>query len=131
MGKRLTCPRCRADNEYDVPAIEAASPLQQVRCRACGHRFSYGFAPEYVTEPDPALSELHGQRAADEPYDAAAEVATARDRLARHAARHPEYLDRDRDVLILHLVDMADHLDHELASIKRTLDVLAKRSTPR
>ena len=41
--------------------------------------------------------------------------------------QHRDYHDRDRDVLLLHLLDMADHLDHELATIKRTLDVLVKR----
>lgn len=41
--------------------------------------------------------------------------------------QHRDYHDRDRDVLLLHLIDMADHLDHELSTIKRTLDVLVKR----
>jgi hypothetical protein len=127
MGKRLTCPRCRVDHEYDVSANEATAPLQQVRCKSCPHRFSYGFAPEYVTSPDPELAE-RGPRA-DEPYDAAAEAPAARDRLARHVARHTDYLDRDRDVLLLHLIDMEDHRDQELASIKRMLDVIVKRST--
>ena len=47
--------------------------------------------------------------------------------LTRHVMQHRDYHDRDRDVLLLHLLDMADHLDHELATIKRTLDVLVKR----
>ena len=110
-----------------MSANEAAAPLQQVRCRACSQRFAYGFAPEYVTEADPELAE-RGPRA-DESYDAAAEVPAARDRLARHVVRHADYLDRDRDVLLLHLIDMEDHRDQELASIKRMLDVIVKRGT--
>ena len=128
MGKQLTCPRCRAANEYDVPTIEATAPLREVRCRACGHRFAYGFRPEYVTNPEPELSELGAPRATEAPYDAATEIVNARDRLASHVARHAEYHDRDRDVLLLYLIDMADRLDHELASIKRMLDVIIKRS---
>ena len=127
MGKRLTCPRCRIDNEYDVPALEAAVPLRDVGCRACGHRFAYGFAPEYVTAPDLALSELGSAHSAEVTYDATIEVGRARERLSRHVARHAEYHDRDRDVLLLHLVDMSDHLDHELSSVKRAIDVIAKR----
>jgi len=41
--------------------------------------------------------------------------------------RYTAYHDRDRDILLLHLLDMADRLDDELATIKRTLDVLTKR----
>ena len=128
MGKRLTCPRCNAGNEYDVPALEQSTPLREVRCRACGGRFPYGFSPEYVTE---AEVEPQERRSPDEPYDAAAETIVARERLAQHVARHAEYHDRDRDVLLLHLIDMADHLDHELSSIKRVIDVLSKRGSPR
>ena len=126
MAKRLTCPRCRADNVYDVPSVEAAAPMREVRCRGCGHRFSYGFAPEYVTTPDPALSDL-GQGAAEVTYDAATEVAFARERLVRHVAQYADYHDRDRDILLLHLVDMAERLDNDLTSIKRVIDVVAKR----
>ncbi len=130
MGKRLTCPRCQAVNEYDVPPIEATVPLREVRCRPCGHRFNYGFAPEYVTAPDPELTELGAAQPAND-LDIGAEVSFSRDRLARHVARHAEYHDRDRDILLLHLVDMADHLDHELSSIKRAIDVISKRGSSR
>jgi hypothetical protein len=104
------------------------APQREVRCRPCGHRFVYGYAPEYVTEAERPSEESH---ASDGIYDGAAEAVLARDRLARHVAKHREYADRDRDVLLLHLLDMADHLDGELAAIKRSLDVVAKRTAPR
>jgi DNA-directed RNA polymerase subunit RPC12/RpoP len=126
MGKRLTCTRCGAENEYDVPTQEAAATLREVRCRACGKRFAYGFRPEYVTESEPQLRE---SRSSDASYDSATETVAARERLTQHVMRHTEYHDRDRDVLLLHLLDMADHLDHEQSSIKRALDVLIKRSS--
>lgn len=127
MGKRLTCPRCNTGNEYDVPAFEKSSPLREVRCRACGHRFPYGFAPEYVTEGE---VDPEARRSPDEPSDGVI-TAAARERLSRHVARYPEYHDRDRDILLLGLLDMDDRLDNELASIKRMLDVIVKRITAR
>ena len=123
MGKRLTCPRCGVANEYDVPANEVTATLRQVACRACGHRFGYGFKPEYVTEAEPEIRE----RSPAEPYDSSVEGVNAKARLERHVMQHREYHDRDRDVLLLHLIDMTYHLDHELGSIKRILDVLVKR----
>jgi uncharacterized Zn finger protein (UPF0148 family) len=125
MGKRLTCPRCNVGNEYTVPLLEKSAPLRDVRCRACGHRFSYGFSPEYVTEADVEPQE---RRSPDEPYDAATETVAARERLSRHVVRYPEYHDRDRDLLLLHLLDMGDRIDNELSSIKRMLEVIVKRS---
>ena len=125
MGKRLTCSRCGVSNEYGVPANEVTATLRQVACRACGHRFDYGFKPEYVTEAEPAPRE---DRPANEPYDSAVEPTIARERLTRYVMQHREYHDRDRDVLLLHLLDMTDHLDHELAAIKRVLDVFVKRA---
>ena len=124
MGKRLTCPRCGASNEYEVPANEVTAALRQVPCRGCGHRFNYGFKPEYVTEAEAPSCE---ERRADEPYDSAVEVMNARARLERHVMQHRDYHDRDRDVLLLRLVDMSDHLDTELAAIKRAIDVFTKR----
>ena len=124
MGKRLTCPRCNAENDYDVPAHEITAPLREVRCRACGHRFNYGFKPEYVTE---AEREPREERSPNEPYDSSVEAVIAKERLTRRVMQHREYHDRDRDVLLLHLIDMSDHLDHELAAIKRALDVFVKR----
>jgi hypothetical protein len=129
MGKQLTCPRCRAVNAYDVPVLESSAPLRKVPCRSCGHRFDYGFRAEYVTEPEAALSELGSQRTSDGPLDLATEVAVARERLAQHVIRHVDYHDRDRDVLLLYVADMADRLDNELATIKRTLDVIVKRTS--
>ncbi len=123
MGKRLSCTRCGIDNEYDVPANESLATLREVRCRACGHRFTYGFRPEYVTEPEP-----HEFRAPEEPFDSGIETDAARARLAQHVTRHTEYHDRDRDILLLHLLDMADRLDGEIASVKRMLDVFSKRN---
>ena len=123
-GKRLTCPRCGVGNDYAVPVNEVTAPLRQIPCRACGHRFDYGFKPEYVTE---AESEPREERRADEPYDSSVEVVRAKERLARHVMQHRDYHDRDRDVLLLHLVDMAAHLDNELATIKRAIDVFSKR----
>jgi hypothetical protein len=124
MGKRLTCPRCGASNKCDVPANGVTATLRPVPCRACGHRFNYGFKPEYVTEAEP---EPHQERSPEEPYDSSVEAVIAKERLTRHVMQHREYHDRDRDVLLLHLLDMADHLDNELAAIKRVLDVLTKR----
>lgn len=125
MGKRLTCPLCGVENEHDVPLREAMAPQREVACRACGRRFVYGFAPEYVTEREPIPQEM---RSPDAPYDGALEVGMARDRLTRHVMRHREYHDRDRDILLLHLLDMIDHLDEALSGIKRVVDVIAKRS---
>lgn len=125
MGKRLTCPRCGTTNEYDVPANEATATLREIRCRPCGHRFNYGFQPEYVTEAEAPPSE---QRAVAVPYDRSAETVLARERLSRHVARYSEYSDRDRDILLLHLLDVVDHMDDELSAIKRVLDVVVKRS---
>jgi len=51
----------------------------------------------------------------------------ARERLARHIARYPEYADRDRDILLLHVLGVMDHLTHEIGSVKRVVDVLSKR----
>jgi hypothetical protein len=113
---------------YDVPANEVTAPLRDVGCRACGQLFSYGYAPEYVTE---ANVEPQESRSPDEPYDAATETAVARERLSRHVVRYTEYHDRDRDILLLHQLDRADYLDSELSSIKRMLDVLVKRITSR
>lgn len=124
MGKRLTCPRCGVANEHDVPANEVTATLRQVPCRACGHRFDYGFKPEYVTEAEAPPRE---ERAPDEPYDSSVEAVIAREHLTRYVMQHRDYHDRDRDVLLLHLLDMTDHLDHELAAIKRMLDVFIKR----
>ena len=118
------CPRCAVSNEYEVPANEVTATLQQIPCRACGHRFDYGFKPEYVTE---AEADLREDRSHDELYDSSVEAVIAKERLTRHVMQHREYHDRDRDVLLLHLLDMADHLDHELSSIKRVLNVLVKR----
>ena len=123
VGKRLTCPRCTASNDYEVPANEVTATLRQVACRACGHRFGYGFKPEYVTETEPEPRE----RSHAEPYDSSLEVANAKERLKRHVMQHREYHDRDRDVLLLHLIDMTYHLEQELAAIKRALDVIIKR----
>lgn len=125
MGKRLTCPRCGVSNEYDVPVNEVTATLRQIPCRGCGHRFNYGFKPEYVTEAEPEIRE---ERTPAEPYDSAAEAETARERLTWHVVQYRDYHDRDRDVLLLHLLSMVDHLDHELGAIKRVLDVLTKRS---
>jgi len=127
MGKRLSCPMCRASADYDVPTNEAMAPQREVKCRPCGHRFVYGFAPEYVTQDDRGPEEAR----APSVYDSAAEAVIARDRLARHVMQNPQYADRDRDVLLLHLIDRADHLDEELSAIKRVIDVLAKRSMSR
>jgi predicted Zn finger-like uncharacterized protein len=127
MGKRLSCPSCHASADYDVPMNEAMATQREVKCRSCGHRFVYGFAAEYVTEAEREPAEPHTSLV----YDSAAEALIARDRLARHVMSNPQYADRDRDVLLLHLIDRADHIDAELSAIKRVIDVLAKRSSPR
>jgi hypothetical protein len=124
MGKRLTCQRCAVSNVYDVPLSEITAPQRDVKCLACGHKFVYGFAPEYVTE---AASEFVESNVSDGSFDGAAEAALARERLVRHVVRHAEYADRDRDVLLLHLLGVVDHLADELAAIKRAIDVLTKR----
>ena len=118
------CTRCGGSGEYDVPANEVTATLREVACRACGHRFGYGFKPEYVTESEPEFRE---ERVEQQPYDSSVDTAVARERLTRHVMQHREYHDRDRDVLLLHLLDMADHLDGELAAIRRAIDVFAKR----
>ena len=124
MGKRLTCSRCNATNEHDVPAIEATAPQREVRCRACGHRFVYGYAPEFVTEAEATPRE---GRSSDGAFDASVEIPAARDRLTRHVARYSEYADRDRDLLLLYQLDLAERVAEDLAAIRRTLDVIVKR----
>jgi hypothetical protein len=124
MSKRLACPRCGDQAVHDVPVNEAMAPQREVGCRTCGHRFPYGFAAEYVTEREPEIRE---PSAPDDSYDGAAQALIARERLTRYVIQHVEYHDRDRDVLLLHLLEMADHLDHELSAVKRTLDVFVKR----
>jgi len=121
MGKRLKCPRCTTANDYDVPAQEMTASHREVRCRACGHRFGYGFRPEYVTE------DQNKERRVTEPFDDVAQFAAARERLTQYVGRYPEYHDRDRDILLLHLLNMGERLDEELAGIRRTLNVLATR----
>lgn len=123
MGKRLTCPRCSASIVYDVPEDEASAPLQEIRCRPCGHRFSYGFAAEYVTEPEPQ----EPQARAEAPDDIGIEYDAACRRLALHVARYPEYLDRDRDLLMLCLLDTGNQVRQDLAMIQRSIDVILKR----
>jgi hypothetical protein len=125
--KRLPCTRCHAANDYDVPANEAMAPQRDVKCRACGHHFVYGFAPELVTEVERPPRDVE----TPPDLDLAAETTRARERLERHIERYPEYVDRDRDILLLHQIDQADHLANELAALRRTLDVIAKRTPPR
>jgi hypothetical protein len=83
------------------------------------------FQPEYVTEREQPHD---GDAAPIEPFDYATETALARDRLVQYVARHPDYLDRDRDLLLLQLLDATERLDDRLATIKRTLDVLVARA---
>jgi hypothetical protein len=84
----------------------------------------YGFKPEYVTEAEPALRE---ERQPAEAYDSSVEVMHAKERLSRHVMQYRDYHDRDRDILLLYLIDRGDRIDHELAAIKRMLDVFIKR----
>ena len=84
----------------------------------------YGFKPEYVTEAEAPAREDQQPAVT---YDSAVEVFRAKDRLARYVMAYPDYHDRDRDILLLHLIDRGDQLDHELAAIKRMLDVFLKR----
>ena len=123
MAKRLTCTRCGAGNEYDVPPNEVTATQRDVPCRTCGHRFVCGFKPEYVTEAEPALREEHQP----EVYDSSVEAMRAKERLSRYVMEYRDYHDRDRDVLLLHLIDRSEQRDHELAAIKRMLDVFIKR----
>jgi len=111
-----------------VPSNEVTAPLREVKCRSCGHGFSYGFAPEYVIE---AELDPHTRPDPDAPIDRATDTAAARDRLSRHVVRYPEYADRDRDVLLLYQLDLADHFEDELKAIRRVLDVIVKRSSSR
>lgn len=79
---------------------------------------------QLVVESEPETRE---ERSPAEPYSSA-EASIAKERLMRHVMQYRDYHDRDRDVLLLHLLDMGDRLDHELVAIKRMLDVLVKRS---
>jgi predicted Zn finger-like uncharacterized protein len=124
MGKRLTCPRCGTGNDYDVPLNEVTAAQRHVPCRSCGHRFVYGFKPEYVTESEAPPRE---ERQPDAAFDSSVEVLRAKERLSRYVMAYPDYHDRDRDIILLHLIDRGDRIDHELAAIKRMLDVFIKR----
>ena len=124
MGKRLMCPSCRAANEYDVPANEPTATLRDVRCRACNHSFPYGFKSEYVTEREP--DETRDPTTSDF-GDIASLAHGAHDRLARYVDKYTDYHDRDRDILLLHLVEMMQRLDERLSSLHRKLDVLIVR----
>jgi hypothetical protein len=77
------------------------------------------FQPEYVTETE----RLDG----NEPFDYETATALARDRLLQYMARHADYAGRDRDLLLLQLLDATERLDDKLAAIKRTLDVIVAR----
>jgi hypothetical protein len=82
------------------------------------------FQPEYVTERE----QPSGDAAPSEPLDYETESALARERLLQHVARHAEYPGRDRDLLLLRLLDATERLDERLAGFKRVLDVLAART---
>lgn len=125
MAKRLTCPHCRVIHDYDVPAREVLAPMRQVRCRGCGKSFNYGFVPEYTTERERTPLE---HRSPSSRIDDAIEGSAARERLRQHVARYTEYHDRDRDLLLLQLLDASDHLANELGAIRRAVDVLCKRA---
>lgn len=124
MGKRLMCPSCRSGNEYDVPVNETTATLCDVRCRTCGHHFPYGFKAEYVTERDP--DEPRAPSSPD-PADVGSLVDGVRERLARYVATYADYHDRDRDILLIYLVDMDQRLDERLSSLHRKLDVIITR----
>lgn len=81
------------------------------------------FQPEYVTEREP-----HDDAAPIEPFDYDTEIALARDRLYAQVAQQRNYPGRDRDLLLLRLLDESDRLDERLTVIKRTLDVLVTRT---
>lgn len=83
------------------------------------------FQPEYVTEH----SSEHPTHSEDAPppFDYDTESSLARERVLQHVARHREYPGRDRDLLLLRLLDATERLDDRLAGFKRSLDVLATR----
>jgi hypothetical protein len=81
------------------------------------------FQPAYVTETE----RLDGTSETTELFDYETAAARARDRLLQYMARHADYAGRDRDLLLLRLMDATERLDDKLAAIKRTLDVLVVR----
>jgi transcription elongation factor Elf1 len=102
---QLTCTCCLSENSYapeerigDVHRHGGAA-----RCKACGEVFN-------VAAPDDAHAlKRHKHR----------EVVEARVRLLAHVSKHPDYLDRDRDLLLLHLVERIDELHLDLSKITK------------
>lgn len=96
----LTCPHCRSSNEYERSEI---GPHGETRCHACRKAFSdvasmRGPVPEPKPRVPAPMYTTHGH----------AEVEEARARLYEYVATYPDYLDRDRDVLLLALFDRID-----------------------
>jgi len=75
-----------------------------VQCPAC----SWWFVPaSYVTEEKPPRREvLH--RATGLPD---ADVRCARDRLEQYVRKHGDYLDRDRDILLLRIFERIEKIE--------------------
>ena len=111
MGEpvRAICPNCRNENLCRV--VFGALGADFVRCPVCAHEFV----------PAPAVTEVrHGLdkmvRDADQALRFAKEdtVKGALARLKRYLATYPDYLGRDRDILLMHIVEKLDAIERRV-----------------
>lgn len=107
-----TCTHCRSTNDYGVVGLGPAVTLTCVACCA-------QFVPSvHVTEAEAvAIADAHAEkhrrrevlhRARGLPD---ADVACARDRLEQHVRKYPNYLDRDRDILLLRIYERIEKIE--------------------
>lgn len=97
-----TCTHCRSTNEYGVVN---PGPAVTLTCVACGAQFVPSM---HVTEEKPRRE--HMPRAIGLPD---LDVMCARDRLEHHVRKYPDYLDRDRDILLLRIFEIVARIPLE------------------
>lgn len=111
---RLTCSHCHIEHVYEqAPGTGDVRRGGAARCKSCGEIFN---VPPPGDELGP--SGAHGMK-----HDRSVAYAHARGRLRAHVDKYPDYLDRDRDLVLLHL---ADRLDELQAKLDRVIDALAE-----
>lgn len=89
-----TCPACRSTNDISSPHTRRGV---YVLCPAC----SQWFVPTPHVTDAKVGPPIESNAEALKPH----RHAQARERLEAYATRHPEYLDRDRDILLIAIYD--------------------------
>lgn len=101
---RATCPSCGSTNDCERTEASHNKAAPYVVCPACENVF---VPKTYVTdEKHPRREVLH--RATGLPD---ADVRCARDRLEQYVRKHGEYLDRDRDILLLRIFERIEKIE--------------------